>query len=156
MTPPPWRPWRSVWLARAVLVAALAAGVPLFLRMPPWCDLTLYDVAARNLLAGGVHYRDVFDTNLPGFVWAAGGRPGGARLEHRGGAGGGPADRGRRGAAARPVAARAGADRAARAWAVAGVALFYLFTSEFNHCQRDVWMLLPALAAVLYGCGVLC
>src|SRR5207248_1926801 len=67
---PNWPPWRSVWLARAVLAAALVAGVPPFLRMPPWCDATLYDVAARNLLRGGVHYRDVFDTNTPGFVWA--------------------------------------------------------------------------------------
>jgi len=149
MTPSPWSPWRLVWLARAVLVAALVAGVPPFLRMPPWCDLTLYDVAARNLLSGGVHYRDVFDTNMPGFLWAlAAVRSAlGWSVE-----------------AARAVdlmivagavllldrlAARAGADRAARAWAVTGVALFYPFTSEFNHCQRDVWMLLPALAAVL-------
>lgn len=29
----------------------------------------MYDVAARNILRGGVHYRDVFDTNLPGIVW---------------------------------------------------------------------------------------
>ena len=137
-----------MWLARVVLVAALAAGVPPFLRMPPWCDLTLYDVAARSLLAGGVHYRDVFDTNMPGFVWAltAVRVTLGWSVE-----------------AARAVdllivagavllldrlAARAGADRAARAWAVAGAAMFYPFTSEFNHCQRDVWMLLPALAAV--------
>ena len=35
----------------------------------PLCDLTLYDMAARSIMAGGVHYRDVFDTNLPGFVW---------------------------------------------------------------------------------------
>ena len=61
---------RLVTLSGLVVAAgALAAGVPLFLRMPPWCDLTLYDVAAQNLLRGGVHYRDVFDTNLPGFVW---------------------------------------------------------------------------------------
>ena len=63
-------PWRSVWLPRAVAAVALAVGVPLFLRSPPWCDITLYQMAARNLLQGGVHYRDLFDTNLPGFVWA--------------------------------------------------------------------------------------
>ena len=62
-------PWRSAIVARTLTTLALIIGVPLFLRMPPWCDLTLYDVAAQNLLRGGVHYRDVFDTNLPGFVW---------------------------------------------------------------------------------------
>src|SRR5947209_11592665 len=74
MTPSPaprWTlPWRSARLGWAVATAALVAGVPVFLRTPPWCDVTLYDVAARNLLRGGVLYRDVFDTNLPGFVWA--------------------------------------------------------------------------------------
>jgi hypothetical protein len=116
--------------------------------MPPWCDVTLYDVAAQNLLGGGIHYRDVFDTNMPGFPWAlAGVRAvlgwsteavravdllvvgGIAWLLER-------------------LATRGGADRAARAWLLAGIAVFYPFTSEFNHCQRDVWMLLPALAAV--------
>src|SRR5215218_4086988 len=63
-------PWRSVWLPRAVTAVALVIGLPLFLRSPPWCDITLYQLAARNLLQGGVHYRDLFDTNLPGFVWA--------------------------------------------------------------------------------------
>ena len=41
----------------------------------------------------------------------------------------------------------AGAGRAAAAWFLAGGAWFYLFTSEFNHAQRDVWMLLPATLA---------
>ena len=67
------RPWRSVWLPRIITAALLVAGIPLFLRMPLWCDLTLYDLAARNLLEGGRHYVDVFDTNLPGFVWVLAG-----------------------------------------------------------------------------------
>jgi hypothetical protein len=33
------------------------------------------------------------------------------------------------------------------AWFVAALALLYPFTSEFSHCQRDVWMLLPAAIA---------
>ena len=134
----------------AVTAAALVVGLPLFLRMPPWCDLTLYDLAAQNVLHGGVHYRDVFDTNLPGFVWAL------AAVQ---------AVFGRSVEAVRAVdlvlvaaitalldrlAAWGGASRGARAWLVAGVALFYPFTSEFNHAQRDVWMLLPALAAVAW------
>ena len=30
---------------------------------------SLYMMAARNLLQDRVHYRDLFDTNMPGFVW---------------------------------------------------------------------------------------
>ncbi len=135
-----------------VAVAALVAGVPLFLRMPPWCDLTLYDLAAQNLLRGGVHYRDVFDTNLPGFAWLLAGLQ---------------AVLGRGVEAVRAVdlcvvaaitalldrfAAWGGGSRGARAWMAAGVALFYPFTSEFNHAQRDIWMFLPALAAVAWRC----
>lgn len=105
-------------------------------------------MAARNILRGGVHYRNVFDTNLPGIDWSM--------------------------AAIRRIcgwsyevlrvwdllivaaltlllariARRAGASNAAVAWFAAAVALWYPFTSEFNHCQRDVWMLLPASIAV--------
>jgi hypothetical protein len=149
MADPLLRLCRSPWPAYLVLAAALVAGVPLFLRMPPWADLTLYDVAARNILAGGVHYRDVFDTNLPGFVWALAGVR--AAL--------GPSWEAVRavdllvvaGAVGllAAVAGRAGATPVGRAWFLAGAALFYPFTPEINHCQRDVWMLLPAAGAVL-------
>src|SRR5271166_4500246 len=63
-------PWRSATLGWFVFACLLVAGLPLFLRMPLWIDVTLYDLAARSVLAGGTHYRDVFDTNPPGFVWA--------------------------------------------------------------------------------------
>src|SRR4029078_4012408 len=53
----------AAWILLALL---LAAGVPLFLCMPLWADVTFYDLCARNILAGGAHYRDVFDTNPPG------------------------------------------------------------------------------------------
>lgn len=141
--------WRLAWPAWALAVVFTAAGVPLFLRMPPWCDLTLYDLAARNVLHGGVHYRDVFDTNLPGFVWLLAGVRAAFGWSTE---------------AVRAVdlaivagivwllarfARRAGAAPAAVAWMVAGAAFFYPFTTEFNHAQRDVWMLLPALVATL-------
>lgn len=144
-----WWPWRSVWLAGTVLFAAIVAGVPPFLRMPPWVDLTLYDVAARNLLEGGVHYKDVFDTNLPGFVWVL------ALVR---------ATLGWSVEALRAVdlfvvggvvllldrlAVHGGATRPARMWAVAAVGSFYLFTPDSVHTQRDLWMTLPALAAVV-------
>src|SRR5712692_3797241 len=56
----------AAWIAFAVL---LIVGLPLFVRMPPWLDITLYDISARNVLHGGVHYRDIYDNNLPGIVW---------------------------------------------------------------------------------------
>ncbi len=144
-----WWPWRSSWLAAGVLLAALVTGVPPFLRMPPWVDHTLYDVAARNLLDGGTHYKDVFDTNLPGYVWVLSlvRSTLGWSME-----------------ALRTVdllvvsgvvllldrlAARGGATRAARIWAFAGVAAFYLFTPDSVHAQRDLWMTFPALVAVV-------
>jgi hypothetical protein len=127
----------------------LVGGVPLFLRMPPWPDVTLYDMAVRALFRGGVLYRDVFDTNLPGVVWVMAG----VRAVF------GWSYEALRawdlvvvGAAAGVLGAwakRAGATPAAVAWYAAAVALFYPFTSEFSHCQRDPWMLLPAAAAGL-------
>jgi len=135
--------WRSSALGWAVVAAALGAGVPLFLRMPPWSDATLHVLAARNILRGGVHYRDLFDTNLPGIVWTM------------------AAFRSAFGesfvalrafdllivAGITATLARLAGRRAA--WLAAAVALWYPFTSEFNHCQRDVWMLLPAAGATL-------
>jgi hypothetical protein len=143
----PWRSAAAGWGAFALLAAV---GVPLFLRMPLWIDVTLYDMAARAVLSGGVHYRDVFDTNPPGFVWlmCAIRSVLGPSIE-----------------AVRVVdlaivcvvgyfllraAREAGATAAGVAWAAAGFAGFYLFISEFNHAQRDVWMMAPALAAVGY------
>ena len=138
------RPWQSARLGWSAVALSLIAGVPLFVCMPPWTDATLYDVAARNILRGGVHYRDVFDTNLPGMVWAtaairsiAGWSCEGIRIADLLIVGG-------------SVAIlvlwlkRAGASAEVQSWFVAAVALFYPFTSEFNHCQRDPWMLLPA------------
>jgi hypothetical protein len=143
----PWRSATAGWIATAAL---LAAGVPLFLRMPLWCDVTLYELAARAVLTGGVHYRDVFDTNPPGFVWLM--------CAVLGVFGYAPE-------APRTVdllivvsitvlllrwARAAGATRAGIAWGAAGVASFYPFISEFCHVQRDVWMTLPAVLAVVY------
>lgn len=146
---PTWlRPWRLEWPAWLLSFVFLIVGLPLFYRMPPWCDLTLYDLAARAIMTGGVHYRDVFDTNLPGFVWSLTGirRAFGSSTE-----------------VVRVVdlaivmvcclllawlAIRAGADRRSIAWFAAGASVFYPFTTEFCHAQRDVWMLLPALLAL--------
>ncbi|MBN9121707.1 MAG: hypothetical protein J0I06_21635 [Planctomycetes bacterium] len=138
------------WL---VAGAVLALGVPLFLRMPLWCDATLYAVAARTVSAGGVHYRDVFDTNPPGFVWML--------CAVRGAVG--TSDVALRVADLLVVAAvtagllwwarGAGASGAGVAWLAAAVCAFYPFTDEFNHVQRDVWMMLPAGVALALRLG---
>jgi hypothetical protein len=138
----------SEYLPWMVLGLLLLLGLPLFLCMPLWVDATLYDLAARNVLAGGIHYRDLFDTNLPGMVWLhaairslCGWRSETLRLVDAG-----------------VVAgiiwlllswlAGLGVSRKIRAWMAVVLAGFYLGLPELCHCQRDVWMLLPALAAL--------
>lgn len=144
----PWlSPVRSL-VPIALIVLCLAGGVPLFLRTPLWCDLSLYDLAAKNLLAGGVHFRDIFDTNTPGFVWllvlirsVVGWSPEALRSTDLLIVGGIVFSLCR-------LTRLGGASRLNRLWLVAGCAGFYLFTHEMVHCQRDVWLALPALLAV--------
>jgi hypothetical protein len=115
--------------------------------MPPWNDVTLHDMVARTILRGGVHYRDVFDTNLPGIDWcmAAIRRTFGFGYEVLR-----AADLlviGLTVAVLGGWVRRCGATGYAVAWFVAAVALLYPFLSEFCHIQRDPWMLLPAAIA---------
>lgn len=144
-----FRPWESVRLPQVITALALATGLPLFLRTPVWCDITLYEVAARTLLRGGVHYRDVFDTNLPGFVWlltvicwAFGFSSIALRCVDLAIVAGVVylIDR---------LARRGGATPVSRWWAIAAAAVLYPSTVEMVHAQRDTWMALPAVAALL-------
>src|SRR5208337_806308 len=54
----------------AVLLLLLIAGLPLFICRQIWIDAIHYDLCARKLLHGGAMYRDIFDNNLPGMIWA--------------------------------------------------------------------------------------
>jgi hypothetical protein len=116
--------------------------------MPVTEDALLYDVCARVVLRGGVMYRDVFENNLPGAVWIHCGILGllGNSSE-----------------ATRLFdltvfalivvllvlwLARAGTPRPVLVWTAVLLWLFYSSTSEWCHCQRDTWMLLPVLAAL--------
>ncbi len=129
-------------------MGVLAVGLPLFICMPLWVDTTYHDLSARNVLRGGVHYRDIFETNLPGMVWLH--------------------------ALIRPLIGwsseairavdfavvggeitllclwlkRIGVPRSGLAWFLAAAFFFYLFETEFIHCQRDGWMLLPTVVAM--------
>ncbi|MCS6865794.1 MAG: hypothetical protein RMJ56_16220 [Gemmataceae bacterium] len=142
-----YRPWRSARLAWMVTLGVLLAGVPLFVCMPPWNDVTLHDMVVRSILRGGVLYRDIFDTNLPGIDWAmaairatCGWSYEVLRI----------ADLLVIGASLLALSGwirASGGTEASVAWFVAAAVLFYLFTSEFNHVQRDPWMFLPAVVA---------
>ena len=142
MTRPPLFP-------TVALAAILLIGTPLFVRTPVWVDVTYHDLSAWNVLNGGVHYRDVFETNLPGMVGlhclvrsVVGWSFEAFRL----------VDLAVIGSAmlllTRPMKS-AGLSVAGRVWFLAAAALFYLFETEFIHCQRDGWMLLPAALATV-------
>ncbi len=139
--------WSSAF-AWTTLGVFLLLGLPLFLCLPLWADVTLYDLAARAVLRGGVHYRDIFDTNLPGMVWL--------HLAVR-------TLLGWRSEAIRAVDVlivagivgllvrglrREGVPHSLPVWTALALFAFYLSTGECSHCQRDVWMLLPALGAL--------
>lgn len=135
------------------LVVVLAVGLPLFVRTPVWVDVTYHDLSAWNILHGGVHYRDVFETNLPGMVWLhallrplVGWSHEAIRL----------ADLAVFGSVLRLLTRgmrQVEIGPAGRVWFVVAATLFYLFETEFIHCQRDGWMLFPAVAAATLRTG---
>jgi hypothetical protein len=130
------------------LVVVLVAFTPLFVCMPLWVDATHYDVCARNLLEGGVHYRDTLDPNFPGVVWIH------------------VAVRQVLGWSSEALRAFdlaifsgivclvwrllivAAAAPVVRAWAAVALYGFYFSLPETCHCQRDVWMLFFAMLAL--------
>jgi len=56
-------------LAIFVLLFLLVLQVPLFLAQPLTGDCILWDLEAKQVLNGGVLYRDIFQTNPPGTTW---------------------------------------------------------------------------------------
>lgn len=145
-----------IWILTLVLVGS---QVPIFVQQTLTPDTVLYDLQARCLLNGGVLYRDILEPNLPGIVWvhaivrsfigwlsmallvfdlfvvlAIGLLL--AKLVRTG-------------------AGRSDESQAMIALTLPGVLLFYFGTSEWCHGQRDTWMLLPCLVAVLIRVKVL-
>ena len=134
-----------IWVACAALVAVVAVHLPAFLCLGLDSDVSMWDLCTRNVLGGGVAYRDAFENNFPGMLWLhlgirslAGWSSVAIRM----------ADLGvligivvlllrwlPPGGALRPATA-------------ALLLACYLSTSEWCHCQRDTWMLLPALLAL--------
>ena len=56
------------WSVVALLLLSLIS-LPIVVCMPLTSDTVLYDLQARNILDGGVMYRDILEPNLPGAVW---------------------------------------------------------------------------------------
>jgi hypothetical protein len=96
---------------------------------------------------GGVFYRDAFDNNMPGMLWlhlAIRSLVGWSSEALR------AIDLGVLAAVVFLLTCwlPAGCSGAARLGTALVLAAFYLSTSEWCHCQRDPWMLLPALLAL--------
>ena len=133
----------------ALLLIIIGAGLPLHVCMPLWCDNHFYDVGARIILRGHLLYRELFYYVLPGTA-----------LLHAG----------VRAVAGWSPEALRGFDflvalavilllsfgvipgprrHPVRVWLAALLLFFYFGTSEFCHCQPDLWMTLPALLALM-------
>jgi hypothetical protein len=139
------------YCAWAGVFILLVANLPLFLCMGLHADVTMWDLCARNVLRGGVHYRDAVENNLPGMLWlhlairsTLGWRSEALRFVDFGVVSG--------------IAwllmrclppPRSHLVRAGMLFILFG---FYFTTSEWCHCQRDTWMLLPGLAALHLRC----
>lgn len=134
--------------AFVVLALLLVVNVPLFLCMPLTDDTTLYDLQALNLMQGGVLYHDIFEPNLPGVVWlhvAVRTLLGVSSIAMR------AADLAFFAMVVWLLAGwvrTMGRSTATQAWLAAVLCLFYFSISEWCHCQRDLWMLMPGLTAL--------
>jgi hypothetical protein len=136
---------RAAWIMLALLVISNA---PLFVCMPLTSDTELFDLQARILAEGGTLYRDIFEPNLPGVVWIhvairslVGASSEAMRI----------VDLFLFGVMAFLVTRwirSSGRPAATQAWTVVILVFLYLSISEWNHCQRDVWLLIPSLAAL--------
>ena len=130
-------------LPACALFAAVLAAAPLALCMPLNSDTALFDVQAAEVLKGGVMYRDIVEPNLPGVVWI--------HLLIRSVAGWSSEamqaiDLCLFAASVYLLSRLLEQQRLLFAF-LAG--LFYSSCNEWVHCQRDIWMLLPAAGAVL-------
>lgn len=145
-----------VWVFTLVV---LLSQLPIFVQQALTPDTVLYDLQARCVLNGGVLYRDILEPNLPGIVWV--------HIVVRSLIGwSSPALRVFDIFIVIAISSvleklvRNGVPRSTKsqfmvALTVPGALLFYLGTSEWCHCQRDTWMLLPCLGAVQIRAHVL-
>jgi len=133
------------WLT---LAALLLVAVPLYLAMPLTIDVFFYDACGQVVLRGGALEKEILFLPPPGMAWALAGERallGGSRLAVR--------------IADILIVATvvgllcrwlrtSGLSRAACVWTAVALFAFYLGTSEWIHAQPDIWMMLPAVAAL--------
>jgi hypothetical protein len=141
------------WLPWGLLLAVLVSQVPLFMQEGLTPDAINFDMQARCALEGGVLYRDLSELNFPGMTWC--------HMLLRSTWGWSPyvlrsADlivMLLNGFLLSILATANLSVPTAIRWALRGyfllsVTVFYFGTSEWCHCQRDPWMLLPCLGAL--------
>lgn len=138
---------QEILLPTTLVVAIVAMLVPIFLRMPVTNDAVLYDLEARWLNEGIIPYRDYVEVNFPGVLV----------IHQYTRAIFGDSDEALKAVDMLIMSAilavvfaliRMTTKRISTAvWCLFFVLLFYLSQSEWCHCQRDTWLLLPTLAA---------
>lgn len=136
------------WVAFALF---LVVSLPLMICMPLTADPVTFDLQALTALEGGVLYRDLVEPNLPGVVWihmAVRSVLGWSTYALR------TFDLLMLGGIVFLLIRLARGASSARDFRLQTplLALFlcwcYFSMSEWAHCQRDIWLMLPALAAL--------
>ncbi len=138
------------------LAVLLLLATPIFLRMPLTNDAILFDLQSRLFSEGGVPYRDVLEPNFPGVFWIH------------------STVRSLLGTSSEmlrlfdlvaisfvtwllaKLARTSGGTARSSVWLSVAVLAFYLGATEWCHCQRDTWLLLPVFTATwlrLYRLG---
>lgn len=140
-------PGKRIILAVPLLICIVQ--VPIFLQMTLTPDTVLYDLQLQCLIEGGVLYRDFIEPNLPGVVWVhatvrylTGSSAMALRIFDLTAVIGIAILLGR---VASASLRETGEKAVVRSVLVSLVLLFYFGTSDWCHCQRDTWMLLPCL-----------
>ena len=148
-----WKLFRTPWFWGLLLVALMIQSLPMMLCMPLTADPVMYDLQAQCALQGGILYRDIVEPNLPGVVWlhmAIRSSFGWSTMALR----------------LVDLAILTGIVLLLLTWHRSRDCLsekrsrnesiflalmlfwFYFGTSEWCHCQRDIWLLLPAMLAL--------
>jgi hypothetical protein len=139
---------RGVPLAAIVVLIIAVAGLPLFLCRGQTIDSTFFDVCAQVVLSGKRPYDELFLHGPPGMLWpyalirfVAGWRVETLRAVDITivmlGLG-----------LCVSLGLRGPGQAAARLWTFAILLGFYMSTTEWSHCETDVWMFLPAMAGL--------
>ena len=156
MSPSPHEPAPAAILAPVVACGLLAVflimAVPLFVAAPVTSDTSLFDVQAMTVLKGGTLYRDVLEPNLPGIVWlhlairsVVGWSSEAIRI----------VDLLLFGTTVFLLSCLVRRDDKQQSsiqhlpLLALVTTLFYLTRNEWCHCQRDIWMMVPASGALL-------